>query len=193
MAAQPQTRKQLKRIKADLNYIDQAYTRNNVGKIFTTNDELRRIIIKYGLVEHRISPYEALQRAIDDATIDYMIIRKKVDRESNGPSDIFDHPNYDQMLQARETMVRYATYAIQYDIISRQQKITETRVALLGHALQATLQELGVDYDKIQKAPSMLIDKLGQADRKLDTKKAEALVEILHNDAEVEIKDQDTS
>lgn len=153
-----------------------------------SNAELRRLMIQYGVVEHRISPYEALQRAIDDATLDYIALRKLVDRESDSPSDIVNHELYDEMCSARETMVRYSTYAIQYDIAAKQQKLTETRVALLAHALQITLRTLNIPEDTIKQAPELLIANLNKADRKLDPLKAQAITEILNEDAEVTIE-----
>lgn len=184
MASTPVKRAALTEMKSDLNKI----AHRAPDWPIKSNAELRRLMIRYGVVEHRISPYEALQRAIDDATLDYLAIRTLVDRESDSPSDLVHHPLYREMCTARETMVRYSTYAIQYDIAAKQQKLTETRVALLAHALQITLRQMGIPEQAIKDAPSKLIDNLQKADPKLDSMKATAITEIMNEDATVTIE-----
>jgi hypothetical protein len=98
-------------------------------------------------------------------------------------------------------MVRYSTFAMQYDIQKRQIKLSETRVAVLAVALKTTLTNLGLNPDQIKATPRLLIDAvkaqepkanahanhLGQ--QRFDENKATALAEILHHDAEIEIID----
>jgi hypothetical protein len=169
---------------------------------YTTFDALRQAMIHNGIVEHGINPYEVIQRAIDDTTTDYLLLRRQIDRDSHGdPQKLVDHPLYDYMEHMREAMVRYSTFAMQYDIQKRQIKLSETRVAVLAVALKTTLTNLGLNPDQIKATPRLLIDAvkaqepkanahanhLGQ--QRFDENKATALAEILHHDAEIEIID----
>jgi uncharacterized protein YjiS (DUF1127 family) len=140
-----------------------------------------------------------IQRAIDDTTTDYLLLRRQIDKETNGdPELLVDHPLTPYMESMREAMVRYATFATQYDIQRRQLKLSESRVALLSHTLRDVLQDLGLTHEQIKEVPRLLIAQLKQSEpkagpsvgpSKLDANKAEAIAEILHHDAEVSITD----
>jgi hypothetical protein len=160
-------------------------------------------MVQNGIVDHGINPYDCIQRAIDDTATDYLLLRRAIDRETHGdPNKLEDHPLYYFMEHVREAMVRYSTFAMQYDIQKRQLKLSETRVALLAHTLRQVLLPLGVDPDTIRQVPRMLIQQLELEASKdqvnparnahpsrLDSNKAEALAEILAHDSEVEIID----
>lgn len=163
---------------------------------YTTFDALRIAMIRNGIVEHRISPYEVIQRAIDDCATDYLLIRQRLEKDSNGNIEtLTDHPLYEVMEKVREAMVRYSTFAMQYDIQLRQLKLSEARVAILANTLRNVLTGLGVNQDVIRQVPRLLIAQLeaeqaagnNRASR-LDGQKAEAIAEILHNDTEVVIE-----
>jgi hypothetical protein len=157
-------------------------------------------MVENGIVEHGINPYDVIQRAIDDTTTDYLLLRKQIDRDTHGDPDlIVDHPLYPYMESMREASVRYATFATQYDIQRRQLKLSETRVALLAHTLRTVGESLGLTNDQIKKIPQLLIAEVAAnqprtnngLETRLDTTKATALAEILHHDAEVEVIDID--
>jgi hypothetical protein len=162
---------------------------------YTTFDALRKAMIRNGVVEHRVSAYDVIQRAIDDTVTDYMLMRQRIEKDSNGNiAEAIDHPLYPSMEKAREAMVRYSTFAMQYDIQLRQLKINEARVGILASTLRNVLVGLGLNHDQIQKVPQLLIEQLKSGEKnprqtKLDAVKAEAIAEILANDSEVEILD----
>jgi len=171
---------------------------------YTTFHALRNAMVQNGIVEHGINPYDCIQRAIDDVTTDYLLLRKAIDKDSHGDPDLLtDHPLFPYMEHMREAMVRYSTFAMQYDIQKRQLKLSETRVALLATALQTTLKTLGLNQDQIRQVPRLLIEQVKNNQSKVNTHianfgetrfdehKATALAEILHHDAEVEIIDLD--
>jgi hypothetical protein len=159
-------------------------------------------MVHNGIVDHGINPYDVIQRAIDDTTTDYLLLRRTIDKETNGdPSLLVDHELYPYMEHMREAMVRYATFATQYDIQRRQLKLSEARVALLSHTLRDVLQDLGLTHEQIREVPRLLIAQLKSTEpkagpsvgpSKLDANKAEAIAEILHHDAEVSIMDADS-
>jgi hypothetical protein len=212
MAGRPKTRQrreeQARRDSKPKNHNNHAprhkYLADIYAEKYTTFDALRQAMILNGIVEHGINPYEVIQRAIDDTTTDYLLLRRQIDRDSHGdPTKLVDHPLYDYMEHMREAMVRYSTFAMQYDIQKRQIKLSETRVAVLAVALKTTLTNLGLNHDQIKQTPRLLIEAvksqepkanahanhLGQ--QRFDETKATALAEILHHDAEVEIIDVD--
>jgi len=169
---------------------------------YTTFDALRHAMLSNGIVEHGVNPYDCIQRAIDDVTTDYLLLRNRIDKDTRGdPELLIDHPLYDYMERMREAMVRYSTFAMQYDIQKRQLKLSETRVAVMAQALRITLTQLGFNHDQIRQAPRMLIEAIqaqepktnahapAAAPSKLDPQKAEALAEILANDTVVEVID----
>lgn len=162
---------------------------------YTTFDALRLAMVKNGIVEHRINPYDAIQRAIDDVTTDYLLVRRQIEKDSDGsPTKLVDHPLYEHMERMREAMVRYSTFAMQYDIQLRQLKLSEARIALLSHTLRGVLEGLGLSHDQVRQVPRLLIDAIKSTETniqqaKLDPVKAEAMAEILANDSEVVILD----
>lgn len=168
---------------------------------YNSFDALRAAMVQGGIVEHGINPYEVIQRAIDDTATDYLLLRRAIDEDTKGdPNKIVEHRLYDHMEHMRESMVRYSTFAMQYDIQKRQLRLSETRVALLATTLRTVLTELGLNPDQIKRVPQLLIEAI-QAEEprspggntagmgKLNAPKAEALAEILSNDAEVEVLD----
>jgi len=169
---------------------------------YTTFEALRMAMVQNGIVDHGINPYDVIQRAIDDTTTDYLLLRRQIDKDTQGsPELLVDHPLTPYMEQMREAMVRYATFATQYDIQRRQLKLSESRVALLSATLRDVLQDLGLPHEQIREVPRLLINQLKATDEqkgpkqyrqsKLDADKAEAIAEILHHDAEVTITDAD--
>jgi hypothetical protein len=164
---------------------------------YTTFQALRMAMVQNGIVDHGINPYEVIQRAIDDTTTDYLLLRREIERDSNGdPDELVDHPLYPYMESMREAMVRYATFATQYDIQKRQLKLSETRVALLSTTLRDVLLTLGLTHDQVKEVPRLLINRIKEQEpsgpngftaHKLDPVKAEAIAEILHHDSEVTI------
>ena len=167
---------------------------------YNTFDALRQAMVENGIVEHGINPYDVIQRAIDDTTTDYLLLRRQIDKDTHGdPEALVDHPLYDYMEHMREASVRYATFATQYDIQKRQLKLSETRVALLAHTLRTVGENLGLTNDQIKQIPTLLIEQVAKASpathvqgkQVLDQTKALALAEILHHDAEVEVIDVD--
>jgi hypothetical protein len=167
---------------------------------YTTFDALRQAMVQNGIVEHGINPYEVIQRAIDDTTTDYLLLRRQIDKDSKGdPTRLVEHPLYEYMEHMREAMVRYSTFAMQYDIQKRQLRLSETRVALLATTLRTVLTGLGLTHDQIKAVPRLLIEAIqseepkqpaiGAGQTKLDPDKALALAEILHHDATVEVLD----
>lgn len=160
---------------------------------YTTFDSLRKAMIRNGVVEHRVSAYDVIQRAIDDTVTDYMLMRQRIERDSNGNIEAaIEHNLYHSMERAREAMVRYSTFAMQYDIQLRQLKISEARVGLLASTLRNVLNQLGLNHDQVSRVPQLLIEQLKSNETnvrqtKLDAVKAEAIAEILANDSEVEI------
>jgi len=171
---------------------------------YTTFNALRNAMIQNGIVEHRINPYDVIQRAIDDTATDYLLIRRAIEKDSHGdPEQLTDHPLFPYMERMREAMVRYSTFAMQYDIQKRQLKLSESRIAMLAVVLKTVLHNLGLNQEQIQAAPGMLIEAVMDAQPKenthlrttgqsqFDPHKASALAEILHNDAAIEIIDAD--
>jgi hypothetical protein len=169
---------------------------------YTTFDALRQAMVQNGIVEHGINPYEVIQRAIDDTTTDYLLLRRAIDKDTKGdPAKLVNHPLYEYMEHMREAMVRYSTFAMQYDIQKRQLRLSETRVALLATTLRTVLTDLGLTQDQIKQVPRLLIEaiqneeprqpNIGAGQTKLDVNKATALAEILHHDSTVEILDAD--
>lgn len=179
-----------------------------------TMDQLKAMMIQGGIVEHRISPLDALQRAIDDVTMDYLALRdfiqtsKHVTEDDEPLAAEHTHPLAHRADYLRECMVRYSTFASQYKIAERANKMNEARTALLAFALKEVLSRLGVPQDQITQAPKMLIQVLAEKHNhdpnseytdgrdglergrstRLDPAKAEAIAEILHNDSEVVIE-----
>lgn len=166
-------------------------------------ENLRQTLIRRGLVEHRISPTEAIQRAIDDVTIDYLALRHYIDQRTDDPNEQQSHPLIDRLHYLREAMVRYSTFATQYKLAEQQQKVSEARTALLAYSLKEVLSKLGIDDETVAQVPKLLIAHLSEQanegargegrskSAQLDPNKAEALVEILHNDSEVVILEED--
>lgn len=177
-----------------------AYLADIYAEKYNTFAALRTAMVQNGIVEHGINPYEVIQRAIDDTTTDYLLLRRAIDKDTHGdPQKLVDHPLYDYMEHMREAMVRYSTFAMQYDIQKRQLRLSETRVALLATTLRTVLQNLGLNQDQIKAVPKLLIEaiqdeeprqpNIGAGQTKLDPHKAEALAEILSHDAQVEVLD----
>lgn len=182
-------------------------------------DQLKAMMIQGGIVEHRISPLDALQRAIDDVTMDYLALRNFIsnsDHVQNSQDRVaaeHTHPLTARADYLRECMVRYSTFASQYKIAERANKMNEARTALLAFALKEVLTRLNVPQDQIAQAPKMLIQVLAEKHNHdpnseftdgrdglprgrstaLDADKAEALVEILHNDSQVVIEGQEST
>jgi len=206
MAGRPKTRakRELEQRKQDPN--DPAHPRYQFladiyAEKYDTFNALRQAMVRGGIVEHGINPYEVIQRAIDDTTTDYLLLRRRIDKDTKGdPHKLMEHPLYEYMEHIREAMVRYSTFAMQYDIQKRQLKLSETRVALLADTLRTAGRQLGLTHDQIRQLPQLLIQTIKDKEpgtpskyvgpQKLDANKAEALAEILHNDTEVEIIDQ---
>jgi hypothetical protein len=162
---------------------------------YTTFDALRMAMLKKGIVEHRISPYDVIQRAIDDCATDYLLLRQRLESKHHGNiEDLTDDPLYEVMTRTREAMVRYSTFAMQYDIQLRQVKLSEARIGILGATLRTVLQNMGMPHDQISKVPQLLIEQItarepaGLRASKIDAQKARAIAEILHNDTEVTIE-----
>src|SRR3954454_8056558 len=81
---------------------------------YTTFQALRQAMVQNGIVEHGINPYEVIQRAIDDTTVDYLLLRREIDKDTKAnPQALVDHPLYPYMEHMREAMVRYSTFAMQ--------------------------------------------------------------------------------
>jgi len=162
-----------------------------------TIKRLRAQLVSNGVVELNIDPTDALQRAIDDVTTDYMLIRQQIHAELADDPDrldeFFEHELYPEAVRLRQQMSQYATYAIQYKLAERHIRLSETRTALLACTLQTTLEELGIDYDTIKRVPGLLMKNLMDSEHApvIDVVKAEAMAEILINGAEVEILDPD--
>lgn len=147
-------------------------------------------MVQNGIVDHGINPYEVIQRAIDDTSIDYLLLRKKIDRETHGdPNKLINHPLYDHMEHIREASVRYSAMAMQYDIQRRQLRLSESRIALLAHTLREILPQLGVPPDQIKRVPQLLIEQVKHQQPSFNQNKATALAEIIGNDAEIIIED----
>lgn len=162
---------------------------------YTTFEALRMAMLKKGIVEHRISPYDVIQRAIDDCATDYLLLRQRLESKHQGNiEDMTDDPLYEVMARTREAMVRYSTFAMQYDIQLRQVKLSEARIGILGATLRTVLQNMGMPHDQISKVPQLLIEQItnrepaGLRASKIDAQKALAIAEILHNDTEVTIE-----
>jgi|SRR5580765_825384 len=159
---------------------------------YTTFDALRAAMVQNGIVEHGLNPYEVIQRAIDDTSMDYLLTRRKIDKDSKGdPNKLVDHDLYDHMVSMREAMVRYSTFAMQYDIQRRQIRLSETRIALLAATLRDILPKLGVEQQTIKQVPRLLVEYLSKNQPNMDPHKATALAEILHRDAEIVIEETD--
>lgn len=159
-------------------------------------------MVQYGIVEHGLSPFDVIQRAIDDTATDYILVRQRIDKDTNGdPTKLEDHPLYYFMEHIREASVRYSTFAMQYDIQRRQLKLSESRVALLAATLRTVATQLGLTPDQTRQIPKLLISTLEQERIKqdppnpgrnaqptrMDPNKAEAIAEILHHDSMVEV------
>lgn len=162
---------------------------------YSTFDALRVAMLRGGVVEHRVSPFDVIQRAIDDCATDYLLLRQRLERKHHGNiEEMTDDPLYAVMERVREAMVRYSTFAMQYDIQLRQLKLSEARVGVLAATLRNVLNGLGLNPDQVRQVPQLLIRELqgaeGQSQRNqhLDVQKAEAIAEILHNDTEVVIE-----
>lgn len=153
---------------------------------WNTFDAMRAAMVQGGIVEHGISPYDCIQRAIDDVTTDYLLLRRKIDKESNTIEEHIEHPLNDHCEHLRECMVRYSTFAAQYDINNKNLKLSEARLALLSNGLKEVARSLKLTETQTQQLPSMLINIFAQTQR-LDETKTTALAEILGNDAEIEI------
>lgn len=162
---------------------------------YSTFDALRSAMIRGGVVEHRVPAFDVIQRAIDDTFTDYALLRQRIERDSGGNiEEAIDHPLYPTMERTREAMVRYSTFALQYDIQRRQLALSEARVGILAATLRNVLTGLGLNHDQIQQVPKLLIKELtqhpqGPRQSKLDEVKAEAIAEILANDSKVTITD----
>jgi hypothetical protein len=204
MAGQPKLRH--KKAQRRLEDPTRAHVQALYSEQYTTFDALRAAMVQNGIVDHGINPYDCIQRAIDDTASDYLLLRRKIDRDTHGdPTKLEDHPLYYFHEHVREAMVRYSTFAMQYDIQKRQIKLGETRVALLAHTLRSVLTGLGIDQDTVREVPRLLIQQLqieqtksehtnparNAQPQRIDPLKAEALAEILHNESEVEIIDVD--
>jgi hypothetical protein len=177
---------------------DKAVLADLYAEEYTTFDALRAAMVKRGIVEHRVSPYDVIQRAIDDCVTDYLLLRQRLETKHNGNiKDMVEDDLYDVMTHAREAMVRYSTFAMQYDIQMRQLKLSEARVGILGATLRTVLQNMGIPQDQINKVPQLLIEQItsrevgGLRTAHLDAQKAQAIAEILHGDAEVIIDVED--
>lgn len=170
---------------------------------FTTFQQLRKVLVQKGIVEHGLNPYEVIQRAIDDVSLDYLITRRKIDQDTNGdPNKLVDHELYEHMEHMRESMVRYSTFAMQYDIQKRQLKLSESRIALLAASLRVVLLNFDVPQDKIKEVPRMLIEAIKSETPwqgnpfgpKLNDEKANAMAELISgDDIEVEVVYEDTT
>jgi hypothetical protein len=151
-------------------------------------DAMRAAMVQAGIVEHGISPYDCIQRAIDDVATDYLLLRRKIDKESSNIEEQIEHPLHDYMEHLRECMVRYSTFAAQYDINNKNLKLSEARLALLANGLREIARQLKLSDEQTKQMPAMLINIFAQT-QNLDVYKATALAEILGNDADIEIID----
>jgi hypothetical protein len=199
MAGQPRTRRQKEQL-------HQLAMRENIRNYREQTDDeraetlkaLKRELLKNGVVEWNVDPAEALQRAIDDTTLDYLLIRQQIDAElgddPNRLDEFFDHDLYPEAVRLRHEVTQYATYAMQYKLTERAIRISEARTALLAYTLQRTLEELDIPYDTIKRVPGLLIKNLtsGEHAPNIDPQKAEVLAEIMLDNAEFEIVDIDT-
>jgi hypothetical protein len=160
---------------------------------------LKSEILKKGIVEHNIQPEDALQRAIDDTTGDYLLLRSRIRAEIGDDSDrlqeFFDHELYPEAERLKSQMAQLSTIALQYKLADRNMRLDESRTALLAFTLQRTLEQLGVEYEVIRRVPGLMMKNLGDSEHapKIDLKKAEALAEILGNDAEIELNTIDST
>lgn len=188
MAGRPKTRERQRRANNRPKYPALAAI---YAERYSSFDALRTAMVQSGIVDHGINPYEVIQRAIDDTTFDYLLIRKQIDKDTHGdPYKITAHPLYDHMEHIREATVRYSSMAMQYDIARRQLRLSESRIALLAHTLKEVLPKLGVTQEQIKQVPQLLIEQLHHQQPTLDETKATALAEILGNDAEIVIEDK---
>lgn len=157
---------------------------------WTSFDAMRTAMVQRGLVEHGLSPYEVIQRAIDDVTTDYLLLRQHIERECGTIEQAHEHKLYNHMEHLRECAVRYSTFATQYDIKNRMLQLSETRVALMAHLFREVGLAMGLDDDQIRRIPEAMIAAISSEQHGgLDEDKARALAEILANDSEVEIVD----
>lgn len=157
---------------------------------WTSLDAMRTAMVQNGIVEHGISPYDCIQRAVDDTTTDYLLLKRHIEKDATTVEAVLEHPLYDHMEHMRDCMVRYSTMAAQYDIQNRQLKIGESRIALLSATLREVLMTLGLPDETIKQIPAMLIQQISSREN-ITPKKADALAEILANDSEVEVIDAD--
>lgn len=149
-------------------------------------------MVRNGIVDQGIPPYDVIQRAIDDTTMDYMLVRQRIEKDTGGnPTSTAEHPLHEHMVRMREAAVRYSTFALQYNIAQKQLQISETRTAILATTLRTVLTDLGVAPEKIRQVPALLIEQLKQEQPHMDEDKATAIAEIVHNDSQVEIIDVD--
>lgn len=175
---------------------EQATLADLYAEKYSTFDALRIAMVQNGVVEHRVSAFDVIQRAIDDTVTDYLLLRKRIEADGHGNIEsMVEHPLYEVMERVREAMVRYSTFAMQYDIQMRQLKLSEARVGILSHTLRQVLGGLGLNQEQIRQVPKLLIEAIQAQEpnnfraTKLDPVKAEAIAEILGNDVEVEILD----
>lgn len=177
-------------------------THEDIAEVYRKNtwsnfEALRTALVQNGIVEHGLNPYDVIQRAIDDVALDYLLLRRTIDKDADGdPEKLTSHDLYMDMEHARECMVRYSTFAMQYDIQQRQLKLTESRVALLAASLRVVLINFDIPPERLREIPRMLIDALAEntpyglngKGPRLDENRALAMAEIISNpDIEIEI------
>lgn len=177
-------------------------THEDVAAVYRKNtwdnfEALRTALVQNGIVEHGLNPYDVIQRAIDDVSLDYLLLRRAIDRDTQGdPHKLTEHDLYMDMEHARECMVRYSTFAVQYDIQKRQLRLNEGRIALLAATLRVVLSNFDIPQERIKEVPRLLIDAL-QAEMpyhgsatgpKMNESRALAMAEIISNpDIEIEL------
>lgn len=196
MAGSPRKRQQREALHAQL-MRDNSYGYRDMSEEHKerTLTSLRKEILRRGITESNLAPEEVLQRAIDDAATDYLLLRNTIRAELGDDPDnvegFFNHPLFDVAERMKAQMAQLSTFAMQYKVQERSMRLSESRTALLAFTLQRTLEQLGVEHETIIRVPGLLLKNLQNSEHapKIDLAKAEALVEILGNHSEVVIED----
>jgi hypothetical protein len=119
---------------------------------------LRDQWVKEGVVQHGVSPEQALQRVIDDSTFRYLTECKINDDRRDAGEIVSDR----RERNLAKDVAYYTTLAMQYNIADRQTKVQEGRLVLMLELLQRACRhpDINLPYDKVKLLPRIMKDEL---------------------------------
>jgi hypothetical protein len=137
--------------------------------------------VRKGIVEHGLSPEDALQRLVDDSMFRYLET-VMVNDQRRAAGEIVDDRRERKL---SDEASKYQMYALQYGLDKRRLEIDERRTDLMLFGLQLICARLGIGAEEFKQVPGMLRTALSEYnglspdDRQTMVRKAQAEAEQL--------------